>query len=80
MQVKRLVQENKIPDHEISALLKKHWKIALITKKQAREIDSKYKHTMPSGWAFENGDTLQRLTEYGIGNLVPYVPPPMILL
>jgi len=59
----RIIKENKLNDIEIARLLQKHWKIARITKDQARYIDYElgYKSSMPEGWKFETGDTLARL-------------------
>jgi hypothetical protein len=60
---RRLIIEGRLSDEEIARLLQKHWKIARITREQARYIDFElgYKSTMPPGWSFENGDTLARL-------------------
>jgi hypothetical protein len=68
----RLIQENVLNDMEIAKLLQKHWKIARITKEQARQLDFDlgYKSKMPLGWCFESGDTLARLNEAKI-TLVP---------
>lgn len=62
-ETRRLVIENKLNDDEIAQLLQRHWKIALITKKQARDIDVNlgYKSSMPRDWCFETGDTFARL-------------------
>lgn len=62
-EVRRLLSEKTLEDVEIAKLLQKHWKIALISKEQARYIDYDlgYKSTMPAGWNFESGDTLARL-------------------
>ena len=51
------------PDELVAELLKKHWKIAYITKEQAYELDHtrKLKSTMPPNWNFETGNTLERL-------------------
>lgn len=65
----RLIQKG-TPDTEVACLMSKHWKIALISKKQADYLDSKdglnLKHTMPDGWCFETGDTYERLKMAGI--------------
>lgn len=65
----RLIKQGAL-DAEIARLLSKHWKIALISKKQANHLDSKdrlnLKHTMPDGWCFENGNTYERLNMAGI--------------
>ena len=62
-EVKRLITEGNLSDSEIAKLLQKHWKIARITKEQAKYIDFQlgYKSSMPDGWSFEEGDTLARL-------------------
>lgn len=59
----RLIEENVLAETEIATLLKKHWKIARITKEQAKQIDFGlgYKSKMPPGWRFESGETLARL-------------------
>jgi hypothetical protein len=63
----RLINENH-PDEYIAELLKKHWKVAHITKDQALKLDQKLrlKTTMPKEWKFEAGDTLARFNEAGI--------------
>ncbi|MGV8805188.1 MAG: hypothetical protein ACWA6Y_09520 [Polaromonas sp.] len=68
METRRLIQEDQLDDDEIAKLLQKHWKIALITKKQARHIDLElgYKSKMPAGWNFETGETLARLDKANI--------------
>ena len=67
-EVNRLISEDNLSDDEIAKLLKRHWKIARITKDQAKHIDFKlgYKSSMPDGWNFEEGDTLARLKEANI--------------
>lgn len=62
-EVRRLLTEGRLSDDEIAVLLQKHWKIALISKEQARYIDFElgYKSRMPDGWSFEAGDMLARL-------------------
>ncbi len=59
----RLIKENVLNDTEIAKLLQKHWKIARITKEQAKQIDFGlgHKSTMSPGWCFESGETLARL-------------------
>lgn len=51
---------------DVAALLSKHWKIGMISKKQAHFIDSKaglgLKNKMPDGWSFKTGDTFDRLS------------------
>ncbi|MCF7977140.1 MAG: hypothetical protein K9L82_03840 [Chromatiaceae bacterium] len=65
---RRLIEEKQLSDEEIAKFLQKHWKIVKITKEQARYIDFQlgYKSKMPSGWKFETGETLARLTEANI--------------
>lgn len=60
---RRLIEEGRLPDDEISRLLQRHWKLAYITKKQANHLDHelKLKWDMPAGWDYEAGDTLHRL-------------------
>ena len=59
----RLIELNVLSNEEIATLLQKHWKIAKITKEQAKHIDYKlgYKSSMPKDWSFETGNTLARL-------------------
>jgi len=63
----RLINENH-SDEYIAELLKKHWKVAHITKNQALKLDQelRLKNTMPKEWSFETGDTLARLKVAGI--------------
>ena len=74
-ETRRLIREDKANDKEIeiAQLLQRHWKIAFITKKQARyiDVDLGYKSSMPRGWCFETGDTFERLKLAGITELVP---------
>lgn len=65
---RRLLLEGKLSSDEIAALLQKHWKVATITKKEARrlDVDLKLKSVMPDGWSFESGDTSARLDRAGI--------------
>jgi hypothetical protein len=67
-ETRRLILEKRLADEDIARLLQKHWKIALITKEQAKHIDFelRYRSTMPPGWCFETGDTFARLNEAGI--------------
>jgi hypothetical protein len=69
----RLIQESVLNDTEIASLRQKHWKIARITKEQAKQIDFGlgYKSTMPPGWRFEFGETLARLNAAEI-TLLPF--------
>ena len=64
----RLIKEDNHSDGEIAKLLQKHWKIAIISKTEAKRLDSelKLKSTMPEGWCFEDGDPLARLKVAGI--------------
>lgn len=59
----RLIKENNCSDNEIAQLLQKHWKIATISKSEARRLDLelRLKSKMPEGWRFEDGDTFARL-------------------
>jgi predicted GIY-YIG superfamily endonuclease len=59
----RLILAGTHTHEEIAVMLKKHWKLAIITKAEQEFIDYelKYKSTMPSGWNFETGDTFERL-------------------
>jgi hypothetical protein len=61
----RLIENGEMMDEAIASLLQKHWKIATITKDEAKYIDQKlgYKSKMPKGWCFETGDTLARLNK-----------------
>ncbi|WP_139225223.1 hypothetical protein [Nitrosomonas sp. Nm34] len=70
----RLIEGNVLSNTEIAKLLQKHWKIARITKEQAKQIDFVlgYKSTMPPGWCFESGETLARLEAANI-TLVPII-------
>lgn len=77
VELRRLVACNERSADEIASMLMKHWKVALITKDQAREIDRHYKSEMPEGWTFETGDTMVRLS--GI-ELLPYTTNPVIAL
>ncbi len=64
----RLIEENNLPDDEIAKLLQAHWKIATISKAEAKRLDSelRLKSKMPEGWRFEDGETLARLKLAGI--------------
>jgi hypothetical protein len=64
----RLIKENNHSDEEIAKLLQRHWKIATISKSEAKILDSDLglKSRMPYGWRFEDGDTLARLKLAGI--------------
>ena len=65
IETRKLISEGRLNDDEIAKLLQKHWKIATITKIQARKLDVElgYKWNMPEGWNFETGETLARLKE-----------------
>lgn len=58
----RLIKENILQEEEIASLLKKHWKIVIITKDESKTLDFKLrlKSKMPTGWSFETGDTFER--------------------
>jgi predicted GIY-YIG superfamily endonuclease len=64
----RLIKEGNLADDEIAKLLKKHWKIATISKDEAKRLDTelKLKSKMPEKWKFEDGDTFARLKVAGI--------------
>lgn len=66
----RLLESGSYGEHEIAGLLSKHWKVALISKREAAQLDAKdgddLKSQMPRGWTFEEGDTFARLTKAGI--------------
>ena len=57
--------EKGVSIEKVAGLLSKHWKIGMISKRQASYIDSKdglgLKNKMPDGWSFETGDTYERL-------------------
>ena len=59
----RLIREGRVSDEEIASLLQKHWKIATISKAEAKKLDSELslKSTMPENWRFEDGDAFARL-------------------
>lgn len=52
----------------IAKLFAKHWKIAYISKDEAKKLDGKLglKSKMPESWCFEKGDTFARLEVAGI--------------
>lgn len=77
VELRRLVIQNFMPDDQIAALLQKNWKVAWITKDQAKQIDKHYKSEMPNGWKFESGDAMARLK--GI-ELLPFQTRPIIPL
>lgn len=62
---RRLIKSG-MASEEIAKLLQKHWKVAIISRHQAQILNSSHKSTMPDGWTFETGDTMQRLKEAGI--------------
>ena len=68
-EVCRLLEAN-IEKEKIAHYLSKHWKVAYISKAEAKLLDSKdqlnLKKSMPEGWAFETGDTFARLNLAGI--------------
>jgi hypothetical protein len=76
-EVRKLLLKKRLADEEIAKLLQKHWKIALISKEQAKYIDFElgYRSTMPDGWCFETGDTFERLTAARISLARMEAPP-----
>jgi hypothetical protein len=67
-ETERLIKEGKLSDDAIASLLHEHWKIAKITKAQAKTLDSKatgLKSKMPKEWCF-GGNTYARLDECDI--------------
>jgi hypothetical protein len=68
----RLIEHGTLTDSEIATLLQRHWKIAKITKEEARRLDSemKLKSSMPGNWRFEDGDTFARFEVANI-SIVP---------
>lgn len=69
---RRLILEN-FADAHIAELLQKHWKIAHITKEQAKKLDTelRLKSVMPADWNFETGNTLARLEKAEIHLMEP---------
>jgi len=65
----KLIESN-MPKSEIAELIVKHWKIAIISKDQAKYLDTKtganLKNTMPENWDYKTGDTFARLDKAGI--------------
>jgi ABC-type transport system involved in Fe-S cluster assembly fused permease/ATPase subunit len=65
----KLIESN-MPKSEIAELIVKHWKIAIISKAQAKYLDTKteanLKNTMPENWDYKTGDTFARLDKAGI--------------
>ena len=59
---KRLINEGQLLDSQIAKLLRKHWRLARITKAEQAKLDFElgHKSTMPSGWRFETGNTFER--------------------
>jgi len=57
---------------DVSVMLEQFLQIAHITAEEARQLDyeHKWKTTMPTGWSFETGSAMARLTGAGI-ELVP---------
>lgn len=60
-ETRRLLSEGRLTRVEISELLQKHWRVAYISSRERKCLDSKHKCDMPIGWCFETGDTLERL-------------------
>ncbi len=65
---KRLIKAGTHSDKQIALLLQKHWKIAIITKKEQETLDFElgYKSIMPNGWTFETGGTFERFEHANI--------------
>ena len=65
----KLIERNE-PKENIAKLLVKHWKIAYISKVQAKYLDTKagldLKNTMPEGWDYKTGNIYARLEVAGI--------------
>jgi hypothetical protein len=65
----KLIEDN-FPKDEIARLIVKHWKIAFISKDQAKHLDTKagadLKNTMPDNWDYKTGSTFARLDKAGI--------------
>ena len=59
---KRLINEGQLSYSQIAKLLRKHWRLARITKAEQAKLDFElgHKSTMPSGWRFETGNTFER--------------------
>lgn len=72
---KRLIKAGTHSDEQIALLLQKHWKIAIITKKEQETLDFNsnlgYKSKMPVDWTFETGDTFERFKRANIILLHP---------
>ncbi|OSI15493.1 hypothetical protein [Neisseria dumasiana] len=64
----RLIKEGRHSDEELARALQKNWKIAYITKDEARYLDFglKLKSRMPQGWDFMTGRPEERLEAAGI--------------
>lgn len=65
---KRLIKAETHSNEQIAILLRKHWKIATITKEEQKILDFKlgYKSKMPEGWTFETGNTFERFERANI--------------
>jgi hypothetical protein len=65
----KLIEDN-FPKDEIAKLIVKHWKIAIISKEQASQLDLKseldLKDKMPEGWDYKTGNTNARLDKANI--------------
>lgn len=70
---KRLIKAGTHSDEQIAQLLQKHWKIAIITKKEQETLDFElgYKSIMPNSWTFETGNTFERFKRANIILLHP---------
>ena len=70
LETRKLIEKGRLTDEKIARLLQKHWKVARISREEQQKLDLKneldLKQTMPEGWTFEKGDTLERLKIAGI--------------
>lgn len=69
----RLIKAETHSDEQIARLLKSHWKLATITKKEQLTLDFElgYKSKMPDGWTFETGSTFERFERAKIRLIQP---------
>ena len=65
---KELIQEGRLSDEQLAILMMRNWKVAILTKEEAKTIDQKLglKTRMPESWSYEHGDPMARLTAAGI--------------
>ena len=76
IETKKLIREAKYSDLEIAEFLRKNWRVAKITKEEARLLDNSPKNksypglglrsSMPDGWCFLKDDPLARLKKANI--------------